>query len=269
MAATYSFKCVWDQAPPPIFTDSYTQHWCFQTVGLEKTLESSLDCKEIKQVNPKGNQSWTFIGRTDAEAETPILWPPDAKKQLIGKDPDAGKDWEQEEKGTTEDEMLRWHHWLNGHESEQTPGDSEAQRRLVCCSPWGCKESYMTERLDKNGCIKHIENKVNPYCLCRSGGRDNYHEKLKETILTWAEDNKTNYCNRKRWIKVTLGGQRWLLWGGMSDLTLGLSQGAGKAKIWGKRIPGRRIANIESWRPPKFGKSQKETGGHCGDDQVR
>ena len=103
---------------------------------LEKTLESPLDCKEIKLVNPKGNQPWIFIGRTDAEAETPILWPPDAQSQLVRKDADAGEDWKQEEKGTTEDEMVRWHHQLNGHEFEQTPGDSERQVSLAHCSPW-------------------------------------------------------------------------------------------------------------------------------------
>ena len=92
------------------------KNWCFWTVVLEKTLESPLDCKEIQPVHSEGDQSWIFIGRTDAEAETPILWPPDAKNCLIGKDPDAGKDWGQEEKGTTEDEMIGWHHWLNGHE---------------------------------------------------------------------------------------------------------------------------------------------------------
>ena len=114
---------------------------------LKKTLESPLDCKEIKPVNPKGNQSWIFIGRTDAEAEAPILWQPGMKSWLIGKDPDAGKDWRQEEKGVTEDEMVGWHYRLNGHELEQTPGDNEGQGSLVCCSLWGCKESYMTEQL--------------------------------------------------------------------------------------------------------------------------
>ena len=94
------------------------KNWCFWTVVLEKTLEHPLDCKEMKPVKPKENQSWIFIGRTDAEVETPILWPPDAKSRLIGKDLDAGKDWRQEEKGTTEDEMAGWHHWLNGHEFE-------------------------------------------------------------------------------------------------------------------------------------------------------
>ena len=115
------------------------KNWCFQLVALEKTLESPPDSREIKAVNPKGNQPWTFLGRTDAEAL--ILWPPDVKIWLIGKEPDAGKDWRQEEKGMTEDEMVGWHHQLNGHEFEQTLGDSKGQESLVCCSPWGCKES--------------------------------------------------------------------------------------------------------------------------------
>ena len=118
------------------------------TVMLEKTLESPLDCKEIKPVNPKGNQSWIFIGRTDAEAEALILWAPDAKNQLIGKDPEAGKEWGQEEKGTTEEEMIGWHDQLNGYELEQAPGVGDGQGSLVCCSPWGCKESDMTKRLN-------------------------------------------------------------------------------------------------------------------------
>ena len=107
---------------------------------LEKILESSLDCKEIQPVHPKVNQSWVFIGRTDAKAETPILWPPHVKSWLIGKDSDAGRDWGQEEKGMTEDEMAGWHHGLNGHESEPIPGDSEEQGSLMCCSPWDHKE---------------------------------------------------------------------------------------------------------------------------------
>ena len=108
--------------------------------GAEKTLESPLDYKEINPVNPKGNQPWIFIGRTDAEAEALILWPPNEKSQLIGKDPEAGKDWGQEEKGATEDEMVRWHHWLKRHEFEQIPGDSEGQESLVCSSPRGHEE---------------------------------------------------------------------------------------------------------------------------------
>ena len=116
------------------------KNWCFQSVVLEKTLESPLDRKEIKPVNPKGNQPWILIGRTGAEAEAPTLWPPDSKSQLIWKDPDAGKDWGHKEKGTTEDEMVGWHHQLNGHEFQQTQGDSEGQGSLACCSPWGHKE---------------------------------------------------------------------------------------------------------------------------------
>ena len=108
---------------------------CFQTVILEKTLDSALDSKKIKSVNPKRNQPWIFIGKTDAEAETPILWPPDAKSWLIGKDPDSGKDWGQEKKGVAEDEMIGWHHWLNGHEFEQSSKDSEGQGSLPCCHP--------------------------------------------------------------------------------------------------------------------------------------
>ena len=117
---------------------------------LEKTLESSLDCK-IKPVNPKGSQPWILIERADAEV--PILWPPDAKSQLIRKDPIAGKDWRQEEKGMTEDKMAGWHHSLNGHEFEQALGDGEGQGSLVCCSPWGHKESYMTEWLNNKNKI--------------------------------------------------------------------------------------------------------------------
>ena len=108
--------------------------WCFWTMVLEQTLESPLDFKEIQPVHVKGNQSWVFIGKTDIEAETTILWPPDAKSWLIWKDPFSGKDWGQ---GTTEDEMVGWHHWLNGHEFEQTLGDGEGQGSLACCSPWG------------------------------------------------------------------------------------------------------------------------------------
>ena len=110
-------------------------NWCFWTMVLEKTLESPLDCKEIQPVNPKGNQSWIFIGRTDAEAETPILWPPDAKNWLNGKDPEVGKNWRQEEKGTTADEMVGWYHWLNGREFEQASEVGDVQGSLACCSP--------------------------------------------------------------------------------------------------------------------------------------
>ena len=116
------------------------RNWCFWTAVLEKTLESPLNCKEIKPVNPKANQLWISTGRTDTEAEAPILWPSDAKSRFIGKDPDAGKDWGQEEKGATENEVVEWCHQPNGHEFEQTLGDSEGQGSLACCSPWACKE---------------------------------------------------------------------------------------------------------------------------------
>ena len=123
-------------------------NWCFWTVVLEKTLESPLDCKEIQPVYPKGDQSWVFIGWTDVEAETPVDWPPREKSWLIGKDSDAGRDWGQEEKGTTEDEMTGWHHWLDGCEFEWTPGDGDGQGGLVGCDSWGHKESDTTARLD-------------------------------------------------------------------------------------------------------------------------
>ena len=114
------------------------KNWCFWTVALKKTLETPLDSKEIQPVNPKGNQSWIFIGRTDAEA--PIIWPSNVKKWLIRKDSDAGEDWRQEEKRATEDEIVGWHHWLNAHEFEETPGDREGQGSLACCSSWGSKD---------------------------------------------------------------------------------------------------------------------------------
>ena len=115
---------------------------------LEKTLESPLDCKEIQPVHSEGDQPWDFFGRNDAEDETPVLWPLHAKSWLIGKDSDAGRDWGQEEKGTTEDEMAGWRHWLNGHESEWTPGVGDGQGGLVCCDSWGCKGSDTTKWLD-------------------------------------------------------------------------------------------------------------------------
>ena len=128
------------------------------TVVLEKILEGPLNCKEIQPVHLKGDQSWVFIGRTDFEAETPILWPPDVKSWLIWKDPDAGKDWGQEDKGTTEDEMVGWHHRLNGHGFVWTPGvGGDGQGVLACCSSWDRKESDTTEQL----------NWTEPWCLLR------------------------------------------------------------------------------------------------------
>ena len=132
-----SHVCMWELD----YKESWVlKNWCFWTVVLEKTLESPSNCKEIQPVNPEGNESWIFTGRTDVEAETAILWPPDAKSSLIGKDPDAGKDWRQEEKGTTEDEMVGWHHWLDAHEYEQAPGVGDGVLQTV-----GHKELDMTE----------------------------------------------------------------------------------------------------------------------------
>ena len=131
------------------YKESWAQkNWCFWTVVLEKTFESPLDCKEIQPVHRKGDQSWVLVGRTDVEAETLILWPPDAKSWLIWKDPDAGKDWRQEEKGMTEDEMVGWHHWLNGLGFGWTPGVGDGQGGLVCCGSWVAK-SDTTERLNR------------------------------------------------------------------------------------------------------------------------
>ena len=147
------------------FKESWVpKNWCFWTVVLEKTLESPLDCKEIQPVHPKGNQLWIYIGSTDAEAEAPILWPPDVKNWLIGKDLDAGKDWRWEKKGMTEDEMAGWHHQLDGREFEQALGVGSGQGSLACCSSWGCKELDMTEQWTEL-------NWINPlfHCMYRKG----------------------------------------------------------------------------------------------------
>ena len=139
------------------------KNWYFWTVVLEKTLESPLDCKEIQPVQSEGDQPWDFFGRNDAKAETPVLWPPHAKSWLIGRDSDSGRDWAQEEKGTTEDEMAGWHHWLNGRESEWTPGVGDGQGSLVCCSSWGCRESDTTEWLHSLK-FRRYTNKFNSTC---------------------------------------------------------------------------------------------------------
>ena len=132
------------------------KNWCFWTVVLDKTLESPLNSKEIKPVHPKGNQSWIFIGKTDAEAEAPVLWLPDMKSWLIGRDPDAEKDCWQVKKGTREAEIVGWHHWCNGHEFEQALEDGEGQECLSCYSPWGRKELDKTDRLSHNSNIRVI-----------------------------------------------------------------------------------------------------------------
>ena len=138
--------------------ESWTpKNWCFWTVVLDKTLESPLDCKEIQPVHSKGDQSCVFFGRTDAKAETPVLWPSHAKSWLTGKDPDAGRDWGQEEKGTTEDEMAGWHHRLDGHEFEWIPGVGDGQGGLVWCDSWGRKESDTTEWLNWTELMSSLE----------------------------------------------------------------------------------------------------------------
>ena len=150
------------------------KNWCFWNVVLEKTLQSPLDCKEIQPVHPKGNQSWILIWRIDAEAEAPILWPPDVKNRLIGKDPDSGKGWRQKEKGAAEEEMVGWHHWLNGCEFEQTQRQSERQKSLVCCSPWGLKGLELaTEQQQQRKCVSLL--------LCKStpGNPRSRHSALK------------------------------------------------------------------------------------------
>ena len=142
------------------FEESWVlKNWCFWTVVLGKTLESPLDCKEIQPVHFKGDQSSVFFGRNDAKAEAPVLWPPHEKRWLIWKDSDAGRDWGQEEKGTTEDEMAGWHHWLDGRESEWTPGDGDEQGGLACCDSWGHNESDTTEWLnwtELNWCLRYL-----------------------------------------------------------------------------------------------------------------
>ena len=143
-----SHVCMWELDHKE---DWMPKNWCFWTTTLlEKTLESPLDSKKIKPVHPKGNQSWVFIGRTNADADASVLLPPNGKSPLIRNDPDDGKDWRQEEKGMTEGEMVGWHHWLNGHDIEQGPGDGEGQETLACYSPWGCKELDMTGWLSDN-----------------------------------------------------------------------------------------------------------------------
>ena len=133
------------------------KNWCFWTVVLQKTLESPLDCKEIQPVHSKGDQPWDFFGRNDAKAEPAVLWPPDVKSWLIGKDSDAGRDWGQEEKGMTEDEMAGWHHGLDGRESEWTPGVGDRQGGLACCDSWGCKESDTTEQLNWTEALNSVK----------------------------------------------------------------------------------------------------------------
>ena len=157
------------------------KNWYFETVVLEKNLESPLDCKEIQPVNPKGNKFWIFIGRTDTEAEAPILWPPGEKNWLIGKDPDAGKDRRQEEKGMTGDEMVGWHHLHNGQEFEQTLADSEGQGSLICCSPRGHKSWTHLSEWTTTVRMNHLM-RNSTYSSC---SHVTVHTRLKGWLLTW------------------------------------------------------------------------------------
>ena len=164
-------------------------------MALEKTVENPLDCKEIQPVHPKGYQFWVFIGRTDAKAETPILWPPHVKSWLIWKDPDAGKDWGQEEKGTREDEMAGWHHWLDAHESGWTLGVGDGQGGLACCDWWVRKELDTTERLNWTDGLLHTEvlniNKTQVQYWLSNSAYVTHPVKLYSTHYMWWIISKT------------------------------------------------------------------------------
>ena len=168
------------------------KNWCFWTVVLEKTLESPLDCKEIQPVHSEEDESWVLFGRNDAEAETPVLWSPHAKSWLIGKDSDAGRDWRQEGKGTTEDEMAGWHHRLNGREFEWIPGVGDGQVGLASCNSWGCKESDTTEQLNWTGKKKKTIKNTNIWRLNNTLlNNQQITEKIKICIETNENENTT------------------------------------------------------------------------------
>ena len=180
--------------------ESWTpKNWWFWIVVLEKTLESPLDCKEIQMVHSKGDQSWVFFGRTDAKAETPILWPPRVKGWLIGKDSDAGGNWGQEEKGTKEDEMAGWHHRLDGREFEWIPGVGDGRGGLVCCDSWGCKESDMTEQLKWTELNwKHTQH----FSMSRGYSSDQKYKvsaHMKFIVLSYSEINNHRLCFNAFW----------------------------------------------------------------------
>ena len=190
------------------------KNWCFQTLVLEKTHESPLESKEIKPVNLNGNQPWIFIGRTDAEIEVPILWPPDVKNWLIGEDPDAGKDWGWEEKGTTEDEMVGWHHRLTGHEFEQAPGIGDGQESLACCSPWGHKELDMTEWLNWTDAVNSWLNGKVPHAG-EDWGQKEEKGMTEDEMVGWhhrlngheSEQAPELVMDREAWLAAAYGSQ--------------------------------------------------------------
>ena len=199
--------------------------WCFRTAGLEMTLESPLENKEIKPVNPQGSQPWILFGRTDAEA--PVLWPPDENSQLIGKDPDAGKDWRQKEKRATEDEMVRWHHWFSGHELGQTLGDGEGQESLASCSLWCLEESDTTWLQNKNSwwicdfffvCAMFVCVSVCLFCWgmwdLSSQTRDRVHFPLQWIlrVLTSGPPGKSRSFFLRWWKCSEIGGDGCKIW---------------------------------------------------------
>ena len=176
------------------------KNWCFWTVVLEKTLESPLDCKESQPVHSEGDQPWDFFGGNDAKAETPVLWPPHEKSWLIGKDSDAGRDWGQEEKGTTEDEMAGWQHWLDGRESEWTPGVGDGQGGLVCCYSWGGKELDTTERLNwtQLKCIKPSVVHLKLNVICQLHLHTCIYTKTTKNIWTGKKGGNSPYSLQKK-----------------------------------------------------------------------
>ena len=171
------------------------KNWCIWTVVLEKTLVSPLDCKEIQPVHPKGDQSWVFIGRTDAETESPILWPPDAKNWLIGKVPDAERDWGQKEKGTTEDEMAGWRHQPDAHEFGWTLGVGDGQGGLACCDSWGRKESDTTEQLNWTEIYpkRNVEIKES-----RHTTKESHQTTMREAKIRWNDQRRTTNTTGKK-----------------------------------------------------------------------
>ena len=188
---------------------------------LEKTLESPLDCKEIQQVHSEGDQPWDFFGRNDVKAETPVLWPPHTKSWLIGKDSDAGRDWGQEEKGMTEDELAGWHHWLDGHESEWTPGVGDVQGGLVCCDSWGRKELDTTERLIWPDLFyMKSESEVTQSCPTLCNPKDcslpgsSTHGVFQAKVLEWVAISFSRGSSRPRdWTQVSrIVGRRFTVW---------------------------------------------------------
>ena len=194
--------------PKPLTVWITTNCGKFFKVVLEKTLESPLDNKEIKPVHPKGNQPWTFFGRTGAE--TPKFWPPDAKSWLIWKNPDVGKDWKREEKDMTEEEMFGWHHWLHGHECEHAPRVGDGQGSLVCCSPWGCEELDTTEWLNWTDVfLWKLKSIIKPFLY------KVYFMMPKLISFIW-QSSSQNFltCDIRQWYVTYhfITGKNWVLW---------------------------------------------------------